>query len=238
MRSRPDAAVAVEERVDRLELRVGERGLDERRQRVVVEELLPRRRGSPSARRAAAARSVASASVHPAGPIQFWLRRNSPGRGRVAAHAAHELLVQLAHEAQRERQRAQPLRRRARARRRSWRPRADRPGCARRPPRPRRRGARRASPGCPRCGSRAPPHAGGTGGSGGADSGAAAPRRRAGPSPGRRPRAPPPARSSHAMRRRQRRRHVGPVAPGGATRRPCGSRRASASWAPYLRPRK
>ena len=51
-------AVAVEERVDGLELHVRERRLDERRRRLglVVEEALERAAGSPAARRPAAAR--------------------------------------------------------------------------------------------------------------------------------------------------------------------------------------
>ncbi len=77
-----DAAVAVEKRMDGLELRMRQTDLHEQRQVVLLVkkrlECAERRRHLRGRRR----NDVASASVQPPGPIQFWLRRSSPGVSR------------------------------------------------------------------------------------------------------------------------------------------------------------
>ena len=93
------AAVSVDEGMDRLELGMGKRGMDQRRQGVVVEEALPgvealgqrlgRRRNIGRLRRRAAGRT------DPVPDAPEFSRH-----GAVAAHAAHEAFMDSPDEAQ------------------------------------------------------------------------------------------------------------------------------------------
>src|SRR5438874_1804341 len=103
-----DAPVAVEEGVDGFELRVHERGVNEWGERVVVQEVLP---GAEALHEAVRRRR------HEGGVGERASRRADPvlaapetaGRCGVAPRPTHESLVQLPHEPQRQRQRAQSL---------------------------------------------------------------------------------------------------------------------------------
>ena len=103
-----DAAIAVEEGVDRLEVGVGDGGVHERRQGLVVEEPLP---GGEARHQLIGRGRDVGRVVHRAA------RRSDPvlaapelaRRRHVPAHPPHEVLVQLAHEPQRNGQRRQPL---------------------------------------------------------------------------------------------------------------------------------
>jgi hypothetical protein len=74
----PDATIAVQKRVDGLELHLGDRGFDERRQAVVrgMVEALERGHAMLDVLRRGGTKLAVPGRVP---PIQFWLRRNSPG---------------------------------------------------------------------------------------------------------------------------------------------------------------
>ena len=222
--------------MDGLELRVRERRMDERRQRVVVQELLPGAEAVHAAGRAAAARSWRRRACSPPDRSSSGLRRNSPG----VAVSPRTPRISLSCSSRTRRSDsgsvAQPLH-----------PVLERDDVVAdlaqirraaldgdRPPRP--RAVRRASPACPRCGSTAPPRGGRTAGSADADSAAAAPRRRADRPPDPPPKAPPPARRSTrsaAAAGPVRRPDTAPAADQAAVRLPVRVRRHGV---PYLRP--
>ena len=101
-----DAPVAVEKRMDGLELRVDERGVHQRREGVVVKELLP----LPKAGHQLAGRrgNVPGVLEDASGRTDPVLGAAKLSRGsRVSPDAPHQSLVQLPHETQGERQRVQ-----------------------------------------------------------------------------------------------------------------------------------
>ena len=101
----PDAAVAVQEGVDCLELGMGEADLYEEGETLDgVQGIDSRARAPTAAPRAAVGRTWPPPSVQPPAPIQFWLRRNSPGASRLATNLPYQVLMDLAEKTNRDRQ--------------------------------------------------------------------------------------------------------------------------------------
>ena len=94
--------------MDRFELSVGEPDLDEERHAVVfVQKRFEILRARLALRRVAAEQTWRLPARSPAGPIQFWLRRSSPGVSLRSANAMQEILVNLTNQPNRDRQRLQ-----------------------------------------------------------------------------------------------------------------------------------
>ena len=92
MSRRPDAAVPVEERVDRLELRVGHAGMDQRRQTPGSCRNSSRFPSDSSISCGGGGTKLASCRVAPRGPIQFWLPAELPRTLLGPADARHAVV--------------------------------------------------------------------------------------------------------------------------------------------------
>jgi hypothetical protein len=99
-----NTSVNIEKRANSLKLRVSEADLDQKRRSFSSEEIFSRSLRACGTTLEGGGTKMASRNVQPPGPIQFWVRRSSPGARRDPRTRSRIFFVNLADEARRHRQ--------------------------------------------------------------------------------------------------------------------------------------